>query len=210
MSLLQNNEVSAFVPQICCTSYWVSYPSFVTQWQQDILQEKTHSAGSLVVKNWYMRTIIFVQNNAFPWRLKMSSIIVKGQSPNMEDKLNADSSVFCSVNQGTVKERSFVGEANQPISNPKSVAINISDITVWVQIWLLSWYFGGELTHTGGFICPSCQVEDLQEDLLCWTAHMSKCILIKHKHWTGAGQVKLPKGDVVWVPCEYLIMRLPP
>lgn len=134
MSLLQNNEVSAFVPQICCASYWVSYPSFVTQCQQDILQEKTHSAGSLVVKNWYMRTIIFVQNNASPWRLKMSSIIVKGQSLNMEDKLNEDSSVFCSVNQGTVKERSFVEEAKQPISNPKSVAINISDITVWVQI----------------------------------------------------------------------------
>lgn len=146
---------------------------------------------------WWWRTGIwelffFVQNNASPWRLKMPSIIVKGQSLNMEDELNADSSVFCSVNQGTVKERSFVEEAKQPISNPKSVAINISDITVWVQIWLLSWYFGGELTHTGGFICPSCQVEDLQEDLLCWTAHMSKCILIKNKHWTGAGQVKLP------------------
>lgn len=64
----------------------------------------------------------------------MPSIIVKGQSLNMEDELNADSSVFCSVNQGTVKERSFVEEAKQPISNPKSVAINISDITVWVQI----------------------------------------------------------------------------
>lgn len=55
-----------------------------------------------------------------------------------------------------------------------------------------------------GFARPSCHA-DLQARLIRWNAHLSECIAIKNKHWTGVGGVKLSGGNVVPMSCEYLI-----